>query len=195
MCLILQHSQTNLIRTTHSNPQHKNRSASLYASLLPLGSVFLGPYFGHRVDVELGKPDRGWHGWWRRGGGQPQGNGSNSSGSRWSCVAQWLALPGSVQLWAMLVTVLGLALVAAAPGAWVVGFVAMGLGFAMGSSSLWAMVPVFVQCKSLGLAFGVVHALMDIGASRELGDGIETGVSSSVQCEADSIPSSHTRRA
>jgi hypothetical protein len=73
-----------------------------------------------------------------------------------------VALPGSVQLWAMVVTVFGLGLLSISPDAWPIGFVAMGLGFAMASASFWPMVPVFVHGKSLGLAFGVAHALMDI---------------------------------
>lgn len=158
--------------STNQSPPHnattRHRSASLYASLLPLGSIFLGPYFGHRVDVELGKPDRGWHGWWRRqqwGGGQataaaaaPAERQRQGRVARW----RWLALPGAVQLWAMLVTVFGLALVSAAPHLWFVGFVAMGMGFAMASAALWPMIPVFVEGPSLGLAFGVAHAVMDV---------------------------------
>lgn len=154
--------------TTLNIKKRTHRSASLYASLLPLGSIFLGPYFGHRVDVELGKPDRGWHGWWRRGR-TDTGGGSNAqqvaavaataeSGGR----RGWQALPGLVQLYAMLVTVFGLALTSVRPHAWVVGFVAMGLGFAMASAALWPMIPVFVSGHSLGLGFGIVHAIMDL---------------------------------
>ena len=78
-------------------------------------------------------------------------------------LARWFLFPGSVQLWAMLVTILGMALTSAVPQAWVLGFVAMGLGFAMASAALWPMIPVFVHGPSLGLAFGVTHAIMDLG--------------------------------
>lgn len=74
----------------------------------------------------------------------------------------WLACPGLIQLCAMLVTVFGLALTSVHPHAWVVGFVAMGLGFAMASAALWPMIPVFVSGHALGLSFGIVHAIMDL---------------------------------
>lgn len=62
----------------------------------------------------------------------------------------------------MLVTVAGLVVIIAEPLAWIVGFIAMGMGFAMASAALWPMVPVFVQGPSLGLGFGLVHAIMDL---------------------------------
>jgi hypothetical protein len=113
----------------------KPSTASLGASLVPLCSVFLGPFFGARVDIEL----------WKKG--EP---------GKWT---QRLCPPGATQAWAMLLTAVGMSVTALAPVHWLWGFGFVSLAYAMACAALWSLVPELVAGPSLGLAFGVIHAV------------------------------------
>lgn len=117
---------------------YKASTASLGASLLMLGSVFLGPFFGLRVDIELWK--KGVPGQWTRR----------------------LCPPGATQAWAMFLTGTGIFTVTLASTKWPWGFALVSVGYAMACAALWSSVPEVVKARSLGLAFGVIHAVMDV---------------------------------
>ena len=93
--------------------------ASLGASLIPFLSVIVSPPVGALVDRELTPyllrdPRR----------------------AAW---LTWVWPPGSTQLWAMLLTALGLFVTTLAPVAWIEGFTLVSLGYALSCASLWTV--------------------------------------------------------
>jgi hypothetical protein len=146
--------------------------ASLGASILPALSIIISPPFGAVVDIELGKTrTRGCPGPW----------------------LQRLWPAGSTQLWAMILPALGIGAIIIHPSLWALGFGLISLGYALSCASLWIIIPeckcffglsltsavsrqsinthqsrtkttkTVVATRSLGLAFGLVHAVDDAG--------------------------------
>ena len=69
--------------------------------------------------------------------------------------------PGSVQIWGAFVNLVGLSILTWAKHLWLFGFILLSLGFALACASMWPTLAFMVSPKSLGIAIGLIHAIMD----------------------------------